>query len=200
MAMLQMRQTLEAVRWVEDTLNPSFLSPWFIEFFKGDPWNEYLMCPQCKDLDDFGPVHTYGIEEATAKSLRACPICGTQLEFFWGLERTRHYLFDRSDSDGIVALVGGEVAGWCRGYPTDTKTFYIDTVAILPQYRNQPGIPAFLEEFKNFLARKRLEYYCRFVTRTHKKAVNVRLLLRALGFHESDPAKEDPDRTYWQLG
>jgi len=193
------QQVLKVIKWERDTLDASFLSHWLTEFFKGKPWNEYLMCPRCKSFDDFGLSHTYGVDEVSNKVMDVCPFCGTKMQHFWNQERIEYYLFNRPNSDGVVALVEGEVAGWCRGYPINEVTFYIDTVAILPQYRSQPGITPFLEEFINFLAQKRLKGYRRFITRTHKKAPNIRLLLRKLGFCENGPSEDDPERTYWIL-
>lgn len=194
-----MTTELKVVKWNRDTLSASFLSQWFIEFSKDKPWNEYLMCPQCKNFDDYGPAHTYGVKEVTTGLLRACPVCGTKLELFWGPERVMNYLFRNTESNGIVASVDGETAGWCRGYPRDTNCFYIDTVAIMPDFRLRLGMKAFLEEFKKFLEKKRLEGFQRFMTRTHKEAKNVRLILRFLGFREGNPSEDDPDRTYWIL-
>jgi hypothetical protein len=192
------QQALKVVKWERNTIHASFLSHWFIEFYKGEPWNEYLMCPRCKDADDYGPAHTYGVEEVVKKSLKICPVCGEKLDFFWSEDRVKRYLFSKKDSDGNVIFYKDEIAAWWRGYSIKSDVFYIDVVALLPKFRKEPGFRVFLNEFKKFLERKRKEGYREFVTRTHREAKNTRFLLRELGFKENEPS-DDPERTYWRL-
>lgn len=194
-----LQQVLEVIKWERNTLDASFLSHWFTEFSKGEPWNEYLMCSQCKDTDDYGPVHTYGFEEVTVKEMKKCPGCGGELQLFWNTDRVMNYLFKNHESDGRVVLHNNEIASWWMGYPISQNCFYIDVAVVLPNFRIKPGFRVFLKEFRKFLEEKRQGGFHRFKTKTHIKAVNVRMIFRWLGFHEDGPSEEDADRTYWVL-
>jgi len=194
--MIKMKPVIRIVRWDRDTLDPSFLSFWFTEFFKHEPWNEYLMCPRCKN-QDYGPTHTYGIEEVLAKGLRRCPVCGAELVLFWSEERVMSYLLSKPGNYGEVVFYDNEVAGWWRGYPVGPESFYIDVVAVLPRFRKELGVGFFLEEFKKALEKKRQEGFKHFITRTHKRAKNIRALLSRIGFQEKEASEEDKNRTYW---
>ena len=186
---------LETRTWERRTLDLDWLSQIYIGFFGGEPWNEYLICPRCKPADDFGPNHTWG----NAGPPTSCPLCGSNLTPFWSRERLESYLFGRSQNEGFVVYYNNQVAAWQMGYPMSRERFYVDIIAILPEYRKDPGLEAFLVVFKDFVKSKKVEGYQAIVARTHKRARQVRLLFRWLGFHEEQESKEDPERSYWVL-
>lgn len=52
--------TIKVVK-AED-MDMEFLSNHFTNFFKNEPWSEYVFCPRCKRFDDFGPAYSWGEE------------------------------------------------------------------------------------------------------------------------------------------
>lgn len=184
--------------WNRGSIDLDWLSGVYVDFFKGEPWNEYLYCPKCKPANDFGPNHTWGDGELGPEG--CCPDCGSKLELFWGEDRLEYYLFDHHPgSEGFVVECNGKVAGWQMGYPLDGKRFYVDLIAILPEYRRDPGLEAFLSVFRGWIASKAAEGYAQIWARTHKEARRVRLLFRWIGFVEGQASGDDADRTYWTL-
>jgi len=181
--------------WIPENVDYEEWSKYFIEFFKGEPWNEFLMCPRCKREDDFGPAFTWGEKD----EITFCPSCKGSLVYFWSPSRLRDYFTRRPDYRGRIALCGKDVVAWAWGFPLSSTDFYIDTVAILPQFRKKIGIHRFLKIFQEFIRDLNKQGYKRFEVRTHKKARNIRLLLIHLGFQEGEISDEDPERSYWQL-
>jgi hypothetical protein len=183
------------IPWFKGTVDIRWLSDIYVAFFKGEPWNEYLICPVCKPDYDFGPGFTWGDKDAPVD----CPTCGSELAFFWSPERLEKYIFGDRRNEGFVVLCDGEVAAWQMGRAMNQEQFYVDIIAILPKYRRNPGIEAFLCIFRQFVATKKQEGYRQIVSRTHRKANRVRLLFGWLGFTEAEVSEDDPDRTYWIL-
>lgn len=181
--------------WQRESLDLEWLSQIYIDFFKGEPWNEYLYCPRCKPPGDYGPDHTWGSEGPPSM----CPECGGDLVLFWSAERLEQYLFANPKNEGFVVYCEGQVAAWQMGYPMDCTRFYVDLIAILPEYRKDPGLEAFLDIFKAFVQAKKEEGFEQIVARTHNKARQVRLLFRWLGFRKEQASEEDPERMYWVL-
>lgn len=181
--------TIKVVK-AED-MDMEFLSNHFTNFFKNEPWSEYVFCPRCKRFDDFGPAYSWG-EETT---IDRCPDCNSKLSLYWSKERLRLYL-TRKPTVCYIAMVDANMAAWAFVYEMTPSIVYIDTVTILPQYRKIPGIAAFLKEFDislNSLETK----YTTILSRTHKRAKKVRRVLSMLGFKEGEVSKEDPDRLFW---
>lgn len=186
---------LRGVIWTPSTIPLQKVSELFTDFYKGRPWDEYLICPACKPATDFGPDNAYGIESAPTH----CPKCGTKLELFWSVGRVRHYLFERNTL-GEVVLIDGEVAAWWMGRFTSSDTFYIDVISLLPQFRKSEFRKAIVDYFKQSILRYRDELGAhRFISRTHREALHVRMFFKVFGFTETKVSEEDPERSYWEL-
>jgi len=187
-------------KWLPDTIPLSELSRIFTEFYCGKPWNEYLCCPVCKPLNDFGPLHTYGRDECTTKMLGSCPQCGSLLVPFWSEDRLRKYIFEINEI-GEVIFIDNEPAAWWRGRMIDSgKTLYLDVIAILPKFRQLPFREKIIDYFRKEINRyHRKKGVDRFLSRTHKKAIHVRLFLKIFGFIEAEDSHDDPERSYWVI-
>jgi len=164
----------------------------FRRFFRGEPWNENLMCPMCKRSDDFGPDSSWGEEGPNI-----CPVCGTITTPFWSDERVREYLSREPGIIGLVTRDGDVVTGWAWGYPKGADEFYVDTVGILEEWRRT--LAEHLRAFRWFLEELKGMGYQIVTTRTHNKARNVHLLLRHFGFVQAGESTEDPSRSFWEL-
>lgn len=189
---------LTVAPWTKKVIDPSTLSALFVEFYKAGPWNEYLFCPRCKPVGDFGPAFTWGEEDGPVS--RLCPVCGSELELFWSESRVAKYLFEDPDNEGIVGLIDHKPACWLMGRPTDQCTFYIDVIAIMKEYRVSPGFKYFLDiVFQKWKSDMVKRGFTTFTARSHKEAKNVRLLFKILGFEEGEDALDDSDRRHWTL-
>jgi len=170
-----------------------YFSRYFVKFFKVPPWNEWLMCPKCKDPNDFSSLYTWG-EKAEFKK---CPHCGTKLVLFWSPQRTRRYLTMNKNRLRMIYW-GKQRAAWIWGYPRSNTEFYFDTVGLLYRFRKNPGVKIFVKVLERYIDDLKKEGFSKFSTRTHKEASTVRYFLQyVLGFKEGEPDKIDPERTYW---
>lgn len=177
-----------------DELDFLWLSSCFTKFFEGTPWNEYMMCPYCKDPNDYGPSYAWSISEAPT----VCPYCKGELSPYWSPDRVKGYLSSHEYIGKIVLTDEGEIVAWAWGYELDANRFYVDTVAIMEQYRR--NMKEFLTYFMEYVGERVAEKGYKIIrTRTHKSARNVRFLLRRLGFAEREASDEDPDRSYWEI-
>jgi len=192
------------------SLDQNFLSQQFTEFYKDEPWNEYLRCPKCGDPEKFDTRGTYGYKEVLKKKIKNCPVCSSPLGLFWSPERTIYYLEKAMGMPGFVGLVASKkknVCGWIWGYRINPKIvgvdirtarcFYIDVICILEEYRNSHPLVAG-ELYVHLLNEIIRQGYSCVATRTHKKAYRVRSMLKLVGFVETGiSAIEDNNRDYW---
>ncbi|NTU69849.1 hypothetical protein HGB13_03460 [bacterium] len=193
--------------------DPKTLSEYLSDFYRAYPWNEYLRCPKCSDPDKYDITGTYGYKDLANQSEPKCPNCGSDMELFWGEDRSFNYLMNASRKEGFKAFKAidtdtGSLVGWVWGYsilPSELllpgfegKSFYLDLICVLKEYRNTR--PPIVGELYLYL----LDYlmsdssYNYLITRTHKKATNVRRMLIMVGFMETGiVSKEDIQRDYW---
>lgn len=174
----------------------------FRDFYHRDPWNEFLRCPTCANIDEFGSQGRY-----ENQSLLICPVCGTQLEEFWSDERVAYYFCDAVERPGFVGVVGkndaDEIVAWTWGYHVgeitelsdlDQNGIYVDVIGVLPEYR-EDSLAVFIEGHAIGLELG----YKYFVTRTHVDAGYVHRAMSLAGYSFLRRSTVEPDREYWIL-
>lgn len=186
-------------------------------FHSEEPWNEYLWCPTCNaaSSDRYGPVGTTGLKEAQSDGLKngsACLECEAKLELFWSETRTRQYIEKAMSMPGFFGSMlktdRNQVVAWAWGYScvphelTDTlpdgSTFYVDAIAVLPEYQQfvKPMVINFLE----LLMEQRVRGFTHSCMRTHREAASVRSLAILCGYKEAGVISEDdPTRNFWTM-
>lgn len=174
----------------------------FRDFYHREPWNEYLRCPSCGGIDEFGSRGRY-----EDQSLQVCPVCNSKLEEFWSDERVTSYFMDAVQRPGFVGVVGkndaDEVVAWTWGYhiqaitelaDLDQNGIYVDVIGVLPEYR-EDSLAVFIEGHAIGLELG----YKYFVTRTHVDAAYVHRAMTQAGYSFLRRSGDEPDREYWIL-
>lgn len=182
---------------------------WVRVFWRKEPWGEHLRCPECSaGAGMYSNAGAISYERAQDEGLGIgdrCPACGASLAFFWSDANVQRYfaeMMTAPDYTGVVAFVGEEFAGWAVGYRKwwmDENVFYVDTIAIVPQFRRRPWRYRLMNVFTLHLMVPALKKgYRQMIFRTHLKAPWVGGISKVYGFcFTGVVSKESPDRGYW---
>ncbi|MCM8803621.1 MAG: hypothetical protein NC827_10030 [Candidatus Omnitrophica bacterium] len=200
-----MKKEISIQKIKKKDFTPWFLSKWFTKFYSDEPWNEYLKCTSCDN--GYGSKAAFGIKKSK-EGLKNCPFCGNKLELFWSPVRASNYFlkaYQQKNFLGFKALDKlSNIIGWIWGYEIDSKTllkrnlgktFYIDVICILPNYRHLPIIGSLYLYLLDEIEKRKFSFV---VSRTHLKAEEIKNLLKLGEFKETNIfSKENPERNFW---